>query len=156
MLQAVDARLEGSRCSSASVLVILVELPLGELVAGLELAALAAQSLGHGNFDLLGSRFVRAAGLMAVWVIGLRFLWGGGRNKRMGEGGISQSFREWKDFSGACSSNEALGRIIRECNSECRMPKKGRKEGSRPLEGRRGWRATAKGGERSLKPAHGI
>jgi hypothetical protein len=85
MLQAVDARLEGSRCSSASVLVILVELPLGELVAGLELAALAAQSLGHGYLDLLVSSFVRAAGLMAVWVTGLRVLWGGGRSKRMGE-----------------------------------------------------------------------
>jgi hypothetical protein len=49
MLQAVDARLERSRCSSASVQVILVELPLREVVAGLELAALAAQSLGHGD-----------------------------------------------------------------------------------------------------------
>lgn len=51
MFQAVDARLERSRCSSASVHVILIELPLGEQIAGLELAALAAQSLGHGGLS---------------------------------------------------------------------------------------------------------
>jgi hypothetical protein len=108
MLQAVDARLEGSRCSSASVLVILVELPLGELVAGLELAALAAQSLGHGNFDLLGSKFVRAAGLMAVWVTGLRFLWGGGRSKRMGE---SLKISEVERFFGCLQLKRSFGQI---------------------------------------------
>lgn len=49
MLEAVDARLECSRGSLASVYVILVELALGELGASLELAALATQSFGHGD-----------------------------------------------------------------------------------------------------------